>query len=267
MSGRAARLKGQVKTGGTAVSGNHLNMSEKIFKGGLVPDYLLGLKGLGSGGAWSAVAHETQQLRQIDNLVNDSVSDELVFHVKDKDGKPRTTAFPLFGKTMRPDDEGNVRITDSGKLALSAQLKAFRTAETKKLMEHVRCGDDIACYIFGVHPDIWTTWCAEKGYPPGCKMDPKLSDLKCTVEYIDSLPPSLTQTQSVAKLYKIVEFLGKNVNIEALSNLGDIASNMKDGHNNPTYLGEEGPFAEENSDAQKAQRAANLAAEKTLRGM
>jgi hypothetical protein len=234
----------------TAESGNHYSIREKIFNGGSIPPHLLGINGLGHGNSgWSAVAHETQQLKQIDNLINDSVSDELVFNVKNKDGSARTTAFPLFGKVMKPDAKGDVRITDTGKLAFAKQIADYRKAETNKLMEYVRLGDDIACYIFGVNPENeWKAWTAKGGCPDGCNMDPTLRELQCNVEYIDSLPPSLTQTQSVAKLRKIVQHLERNVNMEVLSSLGDVASNMKDGHNNPTTLSNHGPFANANQE-------------------
>lgn len=237
----------------SAKAGNHYSVRDKIFNGGSIPPHLLGLTGLGHGNSgWSAVAHETQQLKQIDNLINDSVSDELVFNVKNKDGSARTTAFPLFGKVMKPDKDGDVRITDTGKLALAKQIADYRKAETNKLLEYVRLGDDIACYIFGVDYDTWKAWTKKDGCPDGCNMDDSLKVLQCNIEYIESLPPSLTQTQSVAKLRKIVQHLEKNVNMEVLSSLGDVASNMKDGHNNPSGLSDHGPFANANQEQKDA---------------
>jgi hypothetical protein len=46
----------------------------------------------------------------------------------------------------------------------------------------------------------------------------------------------LTQSQAMAKLYKLVEFFEPNANLEGLSTLDDVSKNMKDGHNNPENL-------------------------------
>ena len=220
-----------------------LNVSEYMAKGAVPPE-LLGIHG---NGGFSAIAHRSQQLKEIDNLVNNAVSDELYFTVRDKNGVV-TTPFMHNGQLMRPNAKGEVRITDKGKIQLAMKIDAYRKKRVDDIMEKVRLGDDIACYLFGISLSNWQTLCSKtvtKGILDsyGIKMHPDLMKLDCTIEYIESLPPSLTQTQSVSKLWRICEAFEKNVNQDDLTTLSDTMKNMKDGHNNPSNINEEGhPF-------------------------
>ena len=203
---------------------------------GAVPDYLLGVTGKKYGSQFGAAAHTAEQMNRLDKMVNNSVDDELVFSVGSRDatGKvvPKTAPFEFGGKVLRPNEKGLIRITDQGKIDVVTQIAEYRKKRTNDLMEKVRLGDDVAAYIFGLGNDEWAGMCKANGaLPSGLKMHDDLKKLDCSVEYINSLPPSLTQTQSVAKLRKIVEFYEKNVNIEHLSSIAETQSNMNDGHN------------------------------------
>jgi hypothetical protein len=142
---------------------------------------------------------------------------------------------------LKPDEKGFVRITDKGRVDMTAKIAAYRKKRTNDLMEIVRLGDDIAQYVFGISAEKWKNLCAKDSLKSGStetkallkkmKMHDTLGDLECSVEFINSLPPSLTKTQAVAKLRKIVEYYEKNVNMEEISTIADELRNMKDGHN------------------------------------
>lgn len=223
-----------------------LSISDYMSRGAVPPE-LLGVHG---NGGFSSIAHRVKQLKEIDNLVNNGVSDELHFKVSDKNGDVKTP-FMFQGKLMRPDANGVVRITDTGKIAMAHKIDAYRKERTKKVMETVRLGDDIACYLFGISEANWKKLCGPNVTDAdltayGIKMHADLKKLDCTVEYIESLPPSLTQTQSIAKLNKICQALEKNVNEDDLTTISDAMSNMKDGHNNPNTITQAGhPMATE----------------------
>lgn len=231
----------------STAGGKGLDVAGYINKGAVPPE-LLGVHGKGG---LSAIAHRTKQLKEIDNLVNDGVSDEIYMQFKDKNGVI-TTPFMHNGKLMRPNDKGEVRITDNGKIALAVKIDKYRRDRVDTIMKIVRLGDDIACYLFGVSEDTWNHLCSDKVSQAdldlhNIKMHQKLMELNCTVEYIESLPPSLTQTQSIAKLRKICEAFEKNVNQDDLTTISDTMSNMKDGHNNPTDItgGDNHPYSKE----------------------
>ena len=223
------------------------SVGQYMAKGAVPPELL----GLGGQGGFSGIAHSGETLKRLDNLVNSGVDDEIImsFATRDEKGNivPKTTPFMWEGKQMRPDANGNVRITDQGKIDLATKISLYRKVRTNKLMGHVRLGDDIASYIFGLPYEHWMALCAKdsKLIPEEMKMHADLAKLECSVEYINSLPPSLTQTQAIAKLRKIVEFYEKNVNIEALSSVPDALSNMKDGHNVYNKLSDNNPYQEE----------------------
>jgi hypothetical protein len=215
----------------SAKTGNGMNIGEYMARGA-IPKELLGITGKAYGSQFGAAAHSAEQLNRIDRMVNNSVDDEMVFTVKGRDGKAKTAPFEFGGTVVRPDKDGNVRITDQGKIDIIRQIDAHRKQRTNEIMEIVRLGDDIASYVFGMDPTTWENYCKVNGpVPAGVKMHDDLKKLDCTVAYINSLPPSLTQTQSVAKLRKLTEHFEKNVNIENLSSVADAKSNMSDGHN------------------------------------
>ena len=213
-----------------------------IIARGAVPKELLGLGGNSHGkSGFSSIAHSAEQLKKIDNMVNNSVDDELNFMVQGRDASgnmvAKTTPFEFGGKVFRPDDKGNVRLVDSGKIAMVTKIAAYRKERVNTIMNIVRLGDDIAAYIFGMKIGAWEAMCSTAATgADDVKMSSELRKLNCTVEYINSLPPSLTQTQSVAKLRKLVEHYERNVNLEDLSDVTDILSNMKDGHNNGSNI-------------------------------
>ena len=215
---------------------------------GAVPKELLGLT---DQGGFSGIAHSGQTLKRIDNLINNGVDDEIImsFSTRDKDGNivNKTTPFMWNGKMMRPNDKGHVRISDKGKLDLTKKISNYRRVRTNEIMNYVRDGDEIAAYIFGLDLDEWEAMCSPSadGLPPEIVMSDELKSLDCTIQHINSLPPSLTQTQCVAKLRKIVEYFEKNVNIEDLSSVSDIMGNMKDGHNVFNKLSDNHPFQQE----------------------
>ena len=90
----------------------------------------------------------------IDNLINDGVSDQVSFIVKDANGKVKTP-FKLHGVLYRPDENGEVRIADEGRVETIRRIKAFKRERVDNIMNMVMDGDDIASYIFGVSPATW----------------------------------------------------------------------------------------------------------------
>ncbi len=222
----------------------HFNLQGYMARGS-VPDELLGLNYPAHGSsAFSHVAHRHEQMRRLDNLVNNSATTQLKFQVMDENGIV-TTPFPMNGKIYRPDKDGYVRVSDKGRIDMASKIRAHRRQKTKKIVDMCRDGDDICAYIFGYSEDQWKAICQMKGPKlrsmfPGMVIDDKLADMDCSIEYIESLPPlSITQTQSIAKLTKICEYLADTVNIEGLTTTEDELSNMKDGHNNPNDIGED----------------------------
>jgi hypothetical protein len=137
---------------------------------------------------------------------------------------------------------------------MAAKIKAYRTRRVDELMDYAMMGDDMASYIFGVPRDKWLSYCSAGGGPSDLRMHSDLKGLDCSIDYIESLPPSLTQTQSIAKLRKLVEYFEKNVNIEGLSDVADAMQNMRDGHNNPNDLSGNGPDGENHAEAKAAVR-------------
>ena len=230
---------------GTAGAGNKMDLMG-YMKRGAVPPELLGVHGNKHGGSqFSSIAHTAEQQQKFLNLANNSVDDEIIFQVMGTDatGKkvPKTNPFEFGGKILKPDEKGFVRITDKGRVDMTAKIAAYRRKRTNDLMEIVRLGDDIAQYVFGISAEKWKKLCAKEALKSGSNetkallqamnMHKDLGDLECSVEFINSLPPSLTQTQAIAKLRKIVEYYEKNVNMEEISTIADELRNMNDGHN------------------------------------
>jgi hypothetical protein len=213
-----------------------------ILSGGSVPEEYMGLN-LPHGGSsmFAGIAHQAQQLKAVDNLLGGAVTDQLKFVVYGPNNEPITTAFKMGGKTWKPNGKGENYMVDKGRLDMNNKIKAYRKRRTDDLMEkYVMDGDEGCAYMFGIALDEWLKYCAADGpLPAGFDpkdMDPTLKKLQCNVQYVSSLGPSLTQSQAMAKLYKLVEFFEPNCNIEGLSTLDDVSKNMKDGHNNPENL-------------------------------
>lgn len=220
----------------------HFNLQGYMARGS-VPDELLGLDIPARGSsAFSQVAHRQEQMRRLDNLVNNSATTQLKFQVMDENGIV-TTPFPMNGKVYRPDEHGYVRVADKGRIDMAAKIRNHRRQRTKQIVNMCRDGDDICAYIFGYSEDEWKKICKLKGPKlrdmfKGMVIDDKLADMDCSIEYIESLPPlSITQTQAIAKLTKICEYLADTVNIEGLTTTEDELSNMKDGHNTMKNIG------------------------------
>lgn len=205
-----------------------------VFKGGLVPKEFLGL-GYESGGnsVFSNVAHNLEQARRLDNIKNNGVSDEVKIAVSLKDKKVNQP-FEMHGKIYRPDKDGNVRITDRGKIETVKKIKEYQREEVDSLMEYAMLGDDVCQYLFGISKANWDTITkATNAVNAVYGLSAELNNLNCSIEHIESLPPSLTQTQSIAKLRKIVEHHASSVNLEGITTETDAKKNIKDGHNNP----------------------------------
>jgi hypothetical protein len=220
----------------------------KLLQGPLPRD----IYGLNYAGAndLSKIAHRSQQMQQIDNWANNGVSDQLEIYVKDANGAV-TLPFDIMGDTVYPDEKGQVRITDAGKIAQAKEIYAFQVKKVDDLMENAMISDEICSYMFGVPLKKWLEYCDKGGCPDGCYMEPEMKALKCTWEYIDAMPPSLTQYQATSKRRKLVKHFAKNVNLKYLTNKPDEKKNMKDGHNNPNKLDDNGMFKKE-KDAMKA---------------
>ena len=242
---------------GTRLNSKHVNMFgdggnrqgsfnlQGYMARGSVPDDLLGLNIPPHGSsAFSQVAHRQEQMRRLDNLINNSVTTQLKFQVMDENGVV-TTPFPMNGNIYRPDKDGYVRIADQGRIDLAKNIRKHRRNITKKIVDMCRDGDDICAYIFGYTEKEWKNICQMKGPAlrkmyPGMVIDDKLAEMDCSIEYIESLPPlSITQTQAIAKLTKICEYLADTVNIEGLTTTEDELSNMKDGHNTLKNIGDD----------------------------
>lgn len=205
------------------------------YKGGLVPKEYLGL-GYASGGnsVFSNVAHNVEQARRLENIQKNSISDEVSLAIKLK-GKGVNQPFEMNGKIYRPDKDGNVRITDKGKIDTVMEIKRYQRKVVDDLMDYAMLGDDVCQYIFGLTETQWdnltkknTAANAEYG------LSAELNNLDCSIQHIESLPPSLTQTQAIAKLRKIVEYHASSVNIEGITTHSDAKKNISDGHNNPS---------------------------------
>jgi hypothetical protein len=148
-------------------------------------------------------------------------------------------------EVMRPDAKGIVRITDKTKADQAKYLKKFHNDRIDSLMAYALVSDDLSSYIFGVPLTDWQTQAGPNGCPEGCNMSDEMKKLDCRVDTIESMPPSIAQTQAIAKLRKMVGWYQKNVNLQGLTNNEDFKSNIKDGHNNPTNIAEVGIFKEE----------------------
>lgn len=194
---------------------------------GAVPDKLFGVPDKRYQSHFGAVAHGTEQKKRFSNLLNNGIDDEVFFqvHTRNENGDlvAKTDAVKMGDKTYHPDEKGIVRITDQAKIDMFLEIDKYRRERTDKLMDICRLGDDIAAYVFGMSEENWKEMCRGTNpvLPPGLNMHEDLKKLDCTLEYINSLPPSMTQTQSVAKLRKIVEYFEKNVNIEGLSTVSE----------------------------------------------
>ena len=228
-------LKGQFST----AQETKIDMS-KAYNGGSLPDHLLGLDGPAGGtSSFAHLAHDVQRRRAVENMLNDGVEDDVTFEVK-SGGKPIIGAFKLGGKTYHSNEKGIVRITDEGKINRVLQIKQYRADRVDALMDRVLLGGtEICTYMFGVDAATWKRVCGKAMTAQDIAdydMDDELAKLNCNIEYIQSLPPSMTQTQSVAKLRKIVAHYERNVNIEGLTSAEDFNRNIRDGHNNPQNL-------------------------------
>jgi hypothetical protein len=223
-----------------------------LMSSGVMPKHWYGLDySAGGPAAFAKIAHRNQQLKQIDNMTKNGVSDQLVFSVKDMNGVV-TTPFELFGHIYKPDANGEVRIADQGKIDEYVEIKKYQRAIVDDLMDECSEGDEICSYMFGVPLEQWLKFCRPDGdVPKGCNMSKEMRKLDCTFDHIDGLPPCLEQAQCTSKLRKLVSYFAKNVNLDGLTNRLDARKNMKDGHNNPDKLSDTGLFAGEKTKMKK----------------
>jgi hypothetical protein len=192
----------------------------------------------------AGLAHRGEQLKRMANITNDGVSDTVGFMAMDKNGKV-TTPFMMSGELMRPDKNGVVRITDKAKVDQAKYLKKYHNDRIDSLMAYALVSDDLSSYIFGVDLERWKSEAVTGGCPVGCDMHPDMVKLDCTIDKIESMPPSIAQTQAISKLRKMVGWYERNVNLQGLTNNEDFKSNIKDGHNNPSNIAEVGIFKDE----------------------
>ena len=185
---------------GTRLNSKHVNMFgdgaerqgsfnlQGYMARGSVPDDLLGLNIPANGSsAFSKVAHRQEQLRRLDNLVNNSVTTQLKFQVMDENGVV-TTPFPMNGNIYRPDKDGYVRIADKGRIDMASKIREHRRRRTKQIVDMCRDGDDICAYIFGYTEKEWEAICKMKGPAlrklyKGMVIDDKLAEMDCSIQY------------------------------------------------------------------------------------
>lgn len=227
------RFKQESNLYSKAETGNGFDLM-KAYQGGLVPKEFLGL-GYESGGnsTFSNVAHNLQQAKRLENIASNTVADEVTFAVNLKDKKVNQP-FEMNGKIYRPNKDGVVRITDKGKIDTIMKIKEYQRQVVDKLMDYAMLGDDICQYMFGMKQAAWEaitkpTNTANADYG----LSAELNNLDCSIQHIESLPPSMAQTQCIAKLRKIVEHHATSVNLEGITTHSDTTKNIRDGHNNP----------------------------------
>jgi hypothetical protein len=209
------------------------------MKRNILPPKYMGLDVPNSGSSiFAPAAHRVQSMKAVDNLLNDGVADQLQFELGDANGV-YTTPYKLGDQIMRPNANGKVRICDNGKIKLFMEFKQYERSRVDDIVEMAMLGDELCAYIFGLEYDEWMGVCKAGKIPPGMDSNiihKSLVDLDCSIQFIESLGPSILQTQSIAKLRKLCAFYEAGVNIDDLTSLADIAKNMRDGHNNPNDL-------------------------------
>ncbi len=215
-----------------------------LYNGGLVPKEFLGL-GYESGGssAFANVAHNVEQARRLENIAKNSISDEVLMSVSLKNKKV-SQPFEMHGKIYRPDKDGNVRITDKGKIETAKMIKEYQRKVVDDLMDIAMLGDDVCQYVFGLSEGQWKNLTGKHDTEDmSMGLSKELNNLDCSIRHIESLPPSLTQTQAIAKLRMIVGHHATSVNLEGITDNRDTTRNIKDGHNNPSKLSDDNPIA------------------------
>lgn len=211
-----------------------LDIAQKVMSGG-VPASLLGETPRG-GSMFANIAHRVEQMKRIDNLVNNGVDQELYFTVVDKNNKPINTPFKIGDKQYFPNPEGKVRVANASNVKLAKEIRDYQEEKTDKLMSLFILGDDVAAYVIGVSSSEWDKMCAPNGKPVGDTRtwDPDMLKLKCSIDYIESLPDgSLTQTQALSKLRRIAKFYINSVNLEDFDSVTEKKSDMAHGKANP----------------------------------
>lgn len=240
MSGRFKFKDGALQS--RAQSGQGFNILG-MYNGGLVPNEFLGL-GYNSGGSslFSNVAHNVEQAKRLENIANNGVSDEVQLAVKLKD-KNVVQPFQMNGKVYRPDKNGVVRITDKGKIDTAMKIKKYQEKIVDDLMDYALLGDDVCMYMFGLTSTEWFNLCAKRDSENNeMNLSKDLNNVDCSIRYIESLPPSLQQTQSISKLRAIVKHHASSVNLEGITTHDDTSRNIRDGHNNPSRLDDTNPL-------------------------
>jgi hypothetical protein len=225
--------------------GKSLGAIDMYSRGIVKPEYLGAGMPAGGNSIFSKAAHRVQRLQRIDNLVNDGVANRLKLTLGDESGE-YNTPYELAGKWLKPNANGEVFIVDHGKIKLRLEQKAYEVQQIDDLTEIALGGDDICAYMFGLKLEDWKDYCKADNIPPDMDkemIDDTLAKLNCSIQYINSLGPSILQSQSIAKLRLICQHYWPSVNMDEITTLADMSRNMRDGHNNPSKLS--GVVAEE----------------------
>jgi hypothetical protein len=212
---------------------SRLSLQERILSGAVPPQFL-GSEGLGSGSLFSSVAHRGKQMKQIANLIDNGVDDQLSFQVKGGDGNIIKDPFKYQGKMVYPDKNGWIRKTNTAPVKLAREIRLFQEHETNKLMEVLLLGDDVAAFTVGLSLDDWLECCDSGNVPEGddSEWDKELQDEKCTIQSIEgTVAGSQLQTRKLSKLRKIAKFYLKNVDMEDFDTPAEKKADMKHGMN------------------------------------
>lgn len=219
----------------TAQAGNPTGLAEIIKANpGSLPPELSGMNQKQYGSSmFSSVAHQHLIRKAQNNLLNDETSSEVIVTVSNGTGGPITGPVKIGGKDYYANAKGEIRITDEAKVNMALKIKEHQKKRVNKIMEMIKGGDEIAAYLFGMPLEDWKKTCASNVDPATDKpyTDPELGKLNCTIENIESMMPSLTQSQHITKLRRLVAFYEPNVNMDGLSTLSETEANAKDGHN------------------------------------
>lgn len=200
---------------------------------GVVPPELLGAGGLPGGSLFSGIAHETQQLNQMKNLLNSGTHDEIYMQfASKKGGEAIKTPIPFNGKIYYPDEKGVVRIANKEPLSLQMKVRKFQEDRTDALMDMIILGgDDAAAYIFGFTKAEWMNKVG-KGKGGNLGMSAEMVRLDGSMKHIETLVDgSQMQSQCLSKLRFVCKKHLANVNLENFSSLEEDMSNMKSGKN------------------------------------
>ena len=167
---------------------------EPLFYGGGISASLLGATNHGS--LESNIAHRVENMKRFDNILNGGGDDVTYTTVAGADGKPimQPIQDPTSGEMMYPNERGQIRTLNGGKLELMRELYDSIEDKTDKIMEYCVISDEMARFVLGFSAASWDNTCAKGGNFEG-KMSQEMADIDCHIIYIQSLPTGpLSQT-------------------------------------------------------------------------